>query len=77
MARLREWHRQHVLSLLDAGMEMRLIRRHQLDDPRMTDEVRQVLVEAAIERRRKARFGHGPVYVQSNTALRSVLFEKH
>ena|SRR5271157_3801464 len=53
LAHLRQWHREHVLSLLDAGIEMRLIRRHQLDDPRMTEEVRTVLVEAAIERRRK------------------------
>jgi hypothetical protein len=46
-----------LLSLLDAGIEMRLIRRHQLDDPRMTDEVRGVLVQAAIEQRRKLRVG--------------------
>jgi len=58
LARLRQWHRQHVLSLLDAGIEMRLIRKHQLDDPRMTDEVRAVVMEAAIGRQRKTRCGH-------------------
>jgi len=31
---------------------MQLVRKHQLDDPRMTDEVRGILVQAAIERRR-------------------------
>jgi hypothetical protein len=53
LARLRERHRQHLLTLLDAGLQMRLFRKHRLDDPRMTEEVRTLLVEAAIERRRK------------------------
>jgi hypothetical protein len=35
---------------------MRTIRRHRLDDPRITDEVRTVLVEAVKERQSKARF---------------------
>jgi hypothetical protein len=35
---------------------MRTIRRHRLDDPRLTDEVRALLVEAAKERQSKARF---------------------
>ena len=35
---------------------MRLIRRHRLDDPRLTDEVRAVLVAAAKERQSKAWF---------------------
>jgi len=34
---------------------MRLVRRHRLDNPRITDELRTVLMRAAIERRRKAR----------------------
>jgi hypothetical protein len=33
---------------------MRLVRRHRLDDPRITDEARSVLVRAAAEQRRKA-----------------------
>jgi len=57
LARLRQWHRQPALSLLDAGIEMRLIRKHQLDDPRMTDDVRGVLVLAALERQSKTRRG--------------------
>jgi hypothetical protein len=32
---------------------MRLVRRHRLDDPRITDEARAVLIEAAMERRMK------------------------
>jgi hypothetical protein len=42
--------------MLRAGISMRTIRRHRLDDLRITDEVRAVLVEAAKERRSKARF---------------------
>jgi len=57
LARLRQWHRQHVLSLIDTGNEMRLIRKHQLDDPSVTDEVRGILMQAAIERRRKLSLG--------------------
>jgi Bacterial dnaA protein helix-turn-helix len=37
---------------------MRIIRRHRLDDPRVSDEVRTVLLEAATQRPSKARF-HG------------------
>jgi len=39
---------------------MRLVRKHRLDDPRMTDELRTVLVQAAMERRRKARLARHP-----------------
>jgi hypothetical protein len=38
------------------GISMRAIRRHRLDDPRITDEVRKLLVEAAKERQSKAWF---------------------
>jgi chromosomal replication initiator protein len=34
---------------------MRLIRRHQLDDPLLSDDARAVLVRAVVERREKAR----------------------
>jgi hypothetical protein len=52
--RAREQHAEHVLAILDAGIAMRLIRRHRLDDPRLSDECRGLLFEAAIERRRTA-----------------------
>jgi hypothetical protein len=54
LARLRQQHRQHLLFLLEAGIEMRLVRRHQLDDPRITDEARALVVRAAVDRGRKA-----------------------
>ena len=50
-ARLRKRHRMQVLDLLRAGIEMRLIRKHKLDDPRMTDEEHAAQARAAIERR--------------------------
>src|SRR5215467_9853356 len=49
-------HSEHILDMLRAGISMRTIRRHRLDDPRLTDAVRAVLVEAARERQSKARF---------------------
>jgi hypothetical protein len=42
--------------MLRAGCSMRTIRRHRLDDPRLTDDLRAVLVEAAKARQGKARF---------------------
>jgi hypothetical protein len=54
--RFRERHSQHILDMLRTGISMRTIRRHRLDDPRITDEVRTVLVEAAKERQSKARY---------------------
>jgi hypothetical protein len=54
-ARMRHLHSQHLLRLLYLGISMRVIRRHRLDDPRITDEARAVLMRAAIDRRRKAR----------------------
>jgi hypothetical protein len=55
--RLRKRHTEHILALMSAGIAMRLVRRHRLDDPRLTDETRAVLVQAVLERRRKVRLG--------------------
>jgi hypothetical protein len=52
--RLRQRHREHILAVMRDGITMRTIRRHRLDDPRITDEVRAVLVQAAKERQSKA-----------------------
>src|SRR6516164_4553253 len=42
--------------MLREGISMRTIRRHRLDDPRLTDEVRAVLIAAVKARQGKARF---------------------
>jgi hypothetical protein len=55
LARLRQRHRQDVLSVLDLGIEMRLIRKHKLDDPRITDEARTLVLQAALGRGRNVR----------------------
>jgi hypothetical protein len=54
--RLRQRHSEHILDLMRAGISMRTIRRHRLDDPRLTDELRAALVKATKERQSKARF---------------------
>jgi hypothetical protein len=54
--RLRQRHSEHILDLMRAGISMRTIRRHRLDDPRLTDEVRAMLVDAAKARQSKAWF---------------------
>jgi hypothetical protein len=54
MDRLRQRHREHILDLMREGISMRTIRRHRMDDPRITDEVRAMLAEAAKERQSKA-----------------------
>lgn len=54
--RLGQRHREHILDLMRDGITMRTIRRHRLDDPRLTDEVRAVLLQAAKERQSKAWF---------------------
>jgi hypothetical protein len=54
--RLRQLHSGHILAMLRSGISMRTIRRHRLDDPRLANEVRAVLVAAARERQSKARF---------------------
>lgn len=53
-ARLRQRHSDHIIAFTDAGVPMRLVRKHRLDDPRITDEVRAVLVQTTRERQRKA-----------------------
>ena len=55
-SRLHQRHSEHVIALLRDGISMRTIRRHRLDDPRITDEVRRMLVEPAKERQSKARY---------------------
>jgi len=54
--RFRQRHSEHILDMLRAGISMRTIRRHRLDDPRLADGLRAVLVQAAMERQGKARF---------------------
>jgi len=54
--RLRQRHSELVIAMIRDGITMRTITRHRLDDPRLTDEVRGVLVDAARERQSKARF---------------------
>src|SRR6516164_2793264 len=51
---LRQLHSEHVLDMMRAGISMRTIRRHRLDDPRLTDELRSVLIAAVKERQGKA-----------------------
>jgi hypothetical protein len=46
--RFRKRHSQHIVDMMRTGISMRTIRRHRLDDPRIMDEVRAVLVAAAI-----------------------------
>src|SRR5262249_28197116 len=54
--RLRERHSEHILHIMRTGISMRTIRRHRLDDPRITDEIRTMLLEAATQRPPKAKF---------------------
>jgi hypothetical protein len=50
--RLRKRHSEQVLALWRVGMPMRLIRRHRLDDPRITNEALALMVRGALRRRR-------------------------
>jgi hypothetical protein len=54
--RLCHRHAEHILAMMRDGISMRTIRRHRLDDPRITDEVRTMLVDAVKERQLKAWF---------------------
>ena len=54
MAWIRRWHRNYLLHVIWAGISMRVVRRHRLDDPGITDGVREMLVRAATQRRKKA-----------------------
>jgi hypothetical protein len=78
LAKLRRRHSDHIVTLTDAGVSMRLIRRHRLDDPRIADEVRAVLVHSARERQRKAWRGRpdlpDPMAQHWETGLRSRRF---
>ena len=52
LARLRQRHTEQMLALRRVGMPMRLVRRHRLDDPGISDEAHAVLVRRAMARRR-------------------------
>jgi hypothetical protein len=52
LTRLRQRHSDFLLRLLRAGVGMRVIHRHSLDDPRIADDLRALQVRAAIERQR-------------------------
>jgi hypothetical protein len=52
--RMRERHTEHILAMMREGVSMRTIRRHRLDDPRLMDDSRAMLVQAARERQSKA-----------------------
>jgi DnaA-like protein len=69
LARLRQRHSEHIVGLMQRGVTMRLIRRHQLDDPRITDELRMVLMQAAIGRCKRARLARHPSSLDSTTQL--------
>jgi hypothetical protein len=60
LARLRQRHSGHIVGFMQRGVAMRLIRRHRLDDPRITHELRMVLMQAAIGRCKKARLARHP-----------------
>src|SRR6516164_1734338 len=47
--RLRQRHSDQVLNMMREGISMRTIRRHRLDDPRLTGEFRALLVQATKE----------------------------
>jgi hypothetical protein len=51
---LRKRHTEHLVALWRAGITIRTIRRFRLDDPRITEEVRALMVKAAMKRRRTA-----------------------
>lgn len=67
LARLRQRHSEHIVGFMQRGVTMRLIRRHQLDDPRITDELRTVLVQATLGRCKKARLARNPSSQDSTT----------
>ena len=64
-ARQRQCHREHILDLMRDGITMRTIGRHRLDDPRITDEVRTMLVHSVKERQSKVE---GTVPADGRTA---------
>jgi hypothetical protein len=52
--RLLQRHSEIVIALVRDGISTRTIRKHRLDDPRIADDVRTLLVEAAKARQAKA-----------------------
>jgi len=52
--RLRQRHSELLIAMMRDGITMRTICRHRLDDVRLTDDVRTLMVRAAMERRRTA-----------------------
>jgi len=54
--RMRQRHTKFILAMMRDGVSMRTIRRYRLDDPRLMDDVRAVLLEAAKARQSKAWF---------------------
>jgi DnaA-like protein len=66
-SRLRKRHLEQIVDLSRAGVTMRLVRKHRLDDPRMTDELRRVLMLAVMGRCRKARLARHPSSQDSTT----------
>ncbi len=55
LSRLRKRHADQLLALVQAGVRMRMVRWHRLDDPRMPNDLHVILVRAAMARREKAR----------------------
>ena len=51
---LRKRHTEHLVALWRAGVSMRLINKHRLDDPRLTDAVRTLMMRVAMERKKTA-----------------------
>jgi chromosomal replication initiator protein len=64
IAALRQKHSRHIVDFMRTGLTMRLIRRHRLDDPRITDELRRVLSWAVMERRRDTPRGTEPSEIE-------------
>jgi chromosomal replication initiator protein len=51
---LRKRHTEHLVALWRAGVSLRLIDKHRLDDPRLTDAVRTLMMRVAMERKKTA-----------------------
>ena len=67
LVRLRQRHSDFLLRLLRTGVGMRVIHRHNLDDPRITDDLRAFLVRATIERQRTAGPARQPGWSDEQT----------
>ncbi len=71
LARLRQRHSGHIVGFMQRGVTVRLVRKHRLDDPRITDELRTVLMRAAMGRCKKARLARDPSSQDSTTQAAS------